>query len=108
VITGNQIEGTVDILDVQYGNVWTNIDRSTFEKLGAVYGGKVHVKILHAGKKVYEGDVVYGKTFADVPEGSPVAYLNSLLNFSLGINTGDFSEKYKIASGPSWKIILSR
>jgi S-adenosylmethionine hydrolase len=108
LISGNQIEGTVDILDIQYGNVWTNIDRSTFEKLGVVYGVKVHVKILQAGKKVYEGDVVYGKTFADVPEGNAVAYLNSLLHFSLGINMGNFSEKYKVASGPSWKIVVSR
>jgi S-adenosylmethionine hydrolase len=103
-----KITGTIDILDIQYGNVWTNIDAKTFEKLKVSFGQTVHVKILHEAAKIFEGDVVYGKTFAMVLLGKPVAYLNSLLNFSLGINQGSFAARYKVESGPSWKIELSR
>lgn len=102
------IEGTVDVLDVQYGNVWTNIDGKTFESLKIGYGERVHVKIFERSKLVFEGTVMFGKTFADVPEGENIAYLNSLLNFSLGINQGNFAEKFKIGSGPEWKIQLLR
>jgi S-adenosylmethionine hydrolase len=102
-----KISGTIDILDIQYGNVWTNVDAKTFEKLKVNFGQTVHVKILHEAVKVFEGDVVYGKTFADVPLGKPVSYMNSLLNFSLGINQGNFALRYKVESGPSWKIELS-
>jgi S-adenosylmethionine hydrolase len=108
VFSGGKIEGTIDILDVQYGNVWTNIDQPVFSKLGIEPGSKVHVKITLQNKIVYEGDVVLGKTFADVPEGNPVAYMNSLLCFSLGINMGNFAQKYKINSGPDWKIAVSK
>jgi S-adenosylmethionine hydrolase len=103
-----KITGTIDILDIQYGNVWTNIDAKTFEKLKVNFGQTVHVKILHDAAKIFEAEVVYGKTFAEVPLGKPLAYMNSLLNFSLGINQGSFATRYRVASGPSWKIELHR
>jgi S-adenosylmethionine hydrolase len=108
VFAEQKIEGNIPILDVQYGNVWTNIDQALFKKLGITYGDKVHFRILHQDETVCEGDAVFGHTFSDVPEGQAVAYINSLLNFSLGINQGDFSARYKVFSGPGWKIILSK
>ena len=30
---GNKIEGNIPILDVQYGNVWTNVDRDLLNKI---------------------------------------------------------------------------
>ena len=52
--------------------------------------------------------MIYGRTFADVPESMPVAYLNSLLNFSVALNMGNFSERYQIRSGPAWRILVRR
>jgi S-adenosylmethionine hydrolase len=101
------ISGTIDVLDVQYGNVWTNIDGKIFEQLKINYGDKVHVKILHGNAAVFEGDMVYGRTFSAVPPGKTVAYQNSLLNFSLGVNQGNFAAQYKVGSGSTWKILLS-
>ena len=108
VFDNGTIQGTIDILDVQYGNIWSNIDQKTFDLLKVAAGDKVRVKILKLGKLVFEDDIIYGKTFADVPEGKSVAYMNSLLNFSLGINQGSFAEKFKIGSGSDWSIQVSR
>ncbi|MFQ5974227.1 MAG: S-adenosyl-l-methionine hydroxide adenosyltransferase family protein, partial [Alphaproteobacteria bacterium] len=35
---GTSVAGSIPVLDVQFGNVWTNIDRATFEKLGVSLG----------------------------------------------------------------------
>jgi S-adenosylmethionine hydrolase len=104
VFSNGQIRGAIDILDIQYGNVWTNIDHKTFRQLGVKHGDKLYVRLLKDDKPIFEGDVVYGSTFADVPESVPVAYLNSLLNLSLGINQGNFAEKFQVGSGEGWGI----
>lgn len=102
------IKGTIDILDIQYGNIWTNVDDDILSKLDVKFGDKINVKIFGKTRKVYEGDIVYARTFADVKQGEVLGYLNSLMKFSIGINQGNFAEKFKTGSGPEWKIELSR
>ena len=108
VFDRNQVRGNIPVLDVQYGNIWTNIDSKTFEKLGIKRGEEVNVKIMRDNKTVYEGRVPFANTFAEVPQGKVVGYINSLLNFSIAINAGSFAEQYKIGSGPDWIIILEK
>jgi S-adenosylmethionine hydrolase len=104
----NKVLGNIPVLDVQYGNVWTNIDSKTFQKLGVIPGDDVNVKITHNNKTVYEGRVPFANTFAEVPQGKVVGYLNSLLDFSIAINAGSFAERYKIGSGPDWIVTLEK
>ncbi|MCE7042323.1 S-adenosyl-l-methionine hydroxide adenosyltransferase family protein [Dyadobacter sp. CY312] len=103
-----KVKGAIPILDIQYGNVWTNIDKQTFNKLGAKTGDQIKVAVFNDQHKVYEGMVTYVNTFGDVQEGDDVGYFNSLLNFSLGINMGSFSEKYKVYSGNEWSLVISK
>ncbi len=107
-LIGKQISGTIDVLDPQYGNVWTNIPKALIDKLGIAYGDHVDVQVLQAGVEKYRKSIYFGKTFSDVPKGEPVAYLNSLLNFSIGINLGDFARQESIGSGNEWKVIVSK
>ncbi|MBT1705375.1 SAM hydrolase/SAM-dependent halogenase family protein [Chryseosolibacter indicus] len=102
------ITGIIDALDVQYGNVWTNIDQVTFKKLGIDYGQKVRIQIIHLNEVKFDEAVLFGKTFSDVKEGDPVAYVNSLLHFSVGINMDNFAERHNIKSGGDWIITLRR
>lgn len=102
------IKGNIPILDVQYGNVWTNIDGETFKKLGLQYGDMLHVEIVHNGQKVYEGDMPYATTFSAVEEGKPLCYLNSLLNVSFALNMGSFSETNKVYSGADWSVEIRK
>jgi S-adenosylmethionine hydrolase len=46
-IEGELVRGNIPILDVQFGNVWTNIDRATFERLGVAKGERVAVRIFN-------------------------------------------------------------
>jgi S-adenosylmethionine hydrolase len=86
------ILGEVIGLDDPFGNLITNILRDDFTKLGYAYGEKVAVQI---GKKPYT--IPYAKTFADVPVGQPLLYIDSRGRVSIALNQGDFAATYKIA-----------
>jgi S-adenosylmethionine hydrolase len=104
VIENEIIKGTITVLDVQYGNVWSNIDESLIKKAGIKINDAVNVKIYKKDSLVYSGKMLYVNTFAGVPEGKELCYLNSMLQFSVAVNMGNFAEQYKIGSGPEWKI----
>jgi hypothetical protein len=106
--TDGKVIGNIPVLDVQYGNVWTNIDRATFETLGLGKGDVARVAILIEDEQVWAGDVPYVDTFGDVAEGEPLLYLNSLENVALAINYGDFASTFGIGSGPDWRIEIGR
>ncbi len=108
VLEGNAIIGNIPILDVQYGNVWTNISADLFKKLTITAGQKVKVTVWENDKQVFQGEMPFANTFGEVPEGQNVGYLNSLMNFSFAINMGDFSTKYGVKSGPSWKVKVEK
>ncbi|SHG57112.1 SAM hydrolase/SAM-dependent halogenase family protein [Flavobacterium defluvii] len=108
VFENGVIKGGIPILDIQYGNVWTNIDKKTFANLGLKAGDFVKIQIFNGTKKVYDGKLKLVNTFGEVPVGTDVTYFNSLLNFSLAVNQGSFSAKYKIYSGADWTIQLSK
>jgi S-adenosylmethionine hydrolase len=101
---GNKLKGTIAILDVQYGNIWTNIGGPLFSQLGIKYGDPLHVEIFHNQDKVYTGDMPYCQTFGAVDKGQPLAYLNSLLQLSFALNQGDFAKTYSVASGSDWRV----
>ena len=108
VVENGTVKGNIPILDIQYGNVWTNIDGETFKKLGLQYGDILQVEIFNADQKIYECNMPYETTFSGVETGKPLCYLNSLLNVSFALNRGNFSEKNKVFSGPDWSVIIKK
>jgi S-adenosylmethionine hydrolase len=108
VMTDGVIRGTVPVLDVQYGNVWTNIPAELFKQLGVAFGDLLQVKIMHQGVVVYRGEMPYTATFGSVGIGKPLAYLNSLLQLSFALNQGNFAAANKVASGGEWTVEVRR
>jgi S-adenosylmethionine hydrolase len=108
VIDGSVIKGTIPVLDVQYGNVWTNIPGELFDRLGVSFGGMVAVKIMYQGKVVYQGSMPYASTFGAVPVGKPLAYVNSLLQLSFALNQGNFAAVNKAGSGGDWTVEVTK
>ncbi len=102
------IKGNIPILDIQYGNIWTNIDGDLFKKLKLKYGDNLQVIIYQNNQKIYEGDMPYATTFSAVEKGKPLCYLNSLLNVSFALNEESFSQEYKVFSGPDWTVEISK
>ena len=60
--------------------------------------------IYYKNKLIYTGAMPYSQTFGEVPEGKPLAYLNSLLQLSFALNQDDFAKKYHVASGADWSV----
>ena len=103
-----RIVGNVEILDPQYGNIWTNIDREIFQKLGLSSGDHVSVTISNNDEVVYEGLMPYFESFGRVNIGEPLLYLNSINDVALAINQGNFSTEFQVLSGPDWSIEIAK
>ncbi len=107
-VEGSTVTGTIPILDIQYGNVWTNIDRETFAKLGVEKGSDLEVRIYNGDAMVYDAKIPYVSTFGDVPQDDPLIYLNSVNNLSFAINWGDFAGTHGVSSGPEWRVEVTK
>lgn len=102
------LKGTIPILDVQYGNVWTNIDDTLLTKAGINKGDTACIKISEGPALKYDGKAPYVSSFGDVPEGQPLVYLNSLLQVSVALNMDSFAAKHQVQSGANWHISLKK
>ena len=107
-IKGGRVYGNIEILDPQFGNIWTNIDRETFNALGLSPGDKVNIEIAKDDDVVLTQRLPYFPMFGRVPVGKPLLYLNSLNKVSLAINQGNYSETFGIQSGASWNIRIEK
>jgi len=103
---GNVLKGNISILDIQYGNIWTNISAELVQQLHLKYGQTLHVSFFHKGKKVYEGLAPYSETFGAVAKGKPLAYLNSLMQLSFALNQDNFAQKFHVGSGGDWSVVV--
>jgi len=103
-----KISGTVAILDIQYGNIWTNIPDDVFKELNVKTGESVLVSIYHNNIKKYDGKMPYAVTFGSVAKNKPLLYSNSLMQVSFALNMGNFSEVYHIYSGNDWTVKISK
>lgn len=102
------LRGTLPVLDVQYGNVWSNIGRKKFQEMNPQIGERFRVRIIRAGQTVASFTAPYATTFGDVQPGEPLLFLNSLLEVSFALNQSSLAAKYQIGSGPDWSIEIQR
>jgi S-adenosylmethionine hydrolase len=107
-LEGKVIRGNIPVLDIQYGNVWTNIGADLFNQWKLRPGDKLQVRIFNNKQKVYEGVMPYVETFGAVARGKPLAYLNSLLQLSFALNMDSFASAHHVSSGSAWSVEVSR
>ena len=108
IYENKKIKGTIAILDVQYGNIWTNIPAALFNQLQVKAGEKLHVVIYKHKIIRYKGDMPYSETFGAVAKGRPLVYLNSLLQLSFALNMDNFSVVHKVYSGSNWTVEITK
>ena len=108
LIEGDIVTGTIDVQDVRFGSLWTNISKRLFNELGVSYGGRVEIMIQNDTREVYRNIMRYAKSFADVNVGEPLLYVISLDNLAVAINQGSFSKAYNIMTGSNWKITVRK
>lgn len=101
-----QIVGTIDVLDVRFGSIWTNIPHSMLKELGVKYGDRVQITIRNDTRGLYRNVMTFARSFAEVFVGEPLAYINSLDYVAVAINQGSFARAYNIGTGNSWHISI--
>lgn len=104
VKTENSIMGNIDILDVRFGSLWTNISIEDFLAMGFEYNEKIEVIIKNGSTIAYNNRITFGKSFADVHVSEQIIYINSLLRIAVAINQGNFAKAYNIGTGLHWTI----
>ncbi|MBF8418778.1 S-adenosyl-l-methionine hydroxide adenosyltransferase family protein [Heyndrickxia coagulans] len=102
------ITGTIDTLDVRFGNLWTNIDSSLFRQLDVNYGDSFEVTIFNESRQHYKNIMTFGHSFADSHIGEPLLYINSLYKLGIAINQGSFAKAYHIDTGIKWNITIRK
>lgn len=102
------IEGTIDILDIRFGSLWTNIPLDLLKKADIKQGDPIKVTIFYKNIKKYENQMTFGHSFADVGLGETIAYINSLINLGIAINQASFSDTYQIGTGADWTIFIKK
>ena len=105
---GETLTGTIDVLDVRFGSLWTNISREQFAQLGVSVGERVEVTIEDGTRTVYQNLLTYAHSFADVFVGEAMLYVNSLDCMAVAINQGSFAKAYGIGTGGTWRLSLRK
>jgi S-adenosylmethionine hydrolase len=107
-VDAGSASGLIPALDINYGNVWTNIPARDLDTLGVKEGESLDVVIRSGDKEAWKGTLPFLRTFGKVAQGEPLAYVNSLDQIALALNMGSFAAKHGIKSGPDWKIELRK
>ncbi|MCA5013124.1 MULTISPECIES: S-adenosyl-l-methionine hydroxide adenosyltransferase family protein [unclassified Enterococcus] len=102
------LEGSIDVLDIRFGSLWTNIPLAFLKEATISHGDQLQVTIYHKKKKVYQNIMKFAKSFADVNIGEPLVYVNSLVNIGVAVNQDSFSKLYHIGTGTDWTIQLRK
>ncbi|HEM4432539.1 TPA: S-adenosyl-l-methionine hydroxide adenosyltransferase family protein [Streptococcus suis] len=107
-VGSDYVKGALDILDVRFGSLWTSITREEFYTLQPQFEDRFEVTIYNNDMLVYQNQVTYGKSFADVRIGQPLIYINSLYRVGVAINQGSFAKAYNVGVGQNWHIEIKR
>lgn len=102
------VNGVIDILDIRFGSIWTNISSKLLKKADIHPGDYLDIVIRNHGVKQYHNQILFGTSFSDVPKGEVIAYVNSLINFAVAINQNNFSEVYGVGTGRTWTIEIRK
>jgi S-adenosylmethionine hydrolase len=107
-IIKDQVCGMIEILDIRFGNVWTNISHSMMTDAGIRYGDRIETVITQKNIPVYKQTMFFGRSFADSLVGEPLLYINSLDNIGIAINQRSFAQTYHIETGIDWELAIRK
>ncbi len=98
-IDGDTLTGEVIAFDGPYGNLVTDVDAALFQRLGWARGDQVVVRL---GER--ELTLPFVQTFASVPEGQPLLYIDSRERLAAAVNKGSFADRFGVKPGTRFTI----
>ncbi|MFL2106090.1 S-adenosyl-l-methionine hydroxide adenosyltransferase family protein [Desemzia sp. FAM 23991] len=102
------VTGSIDILDIRFGSLWTNIPLEVVKEAGIHPNDTVQVTIYNKQVKIYQNSLTFVRSFAEVEIGQALVYVNSLVNIGVAVNQASFSQMYDIGIGKDWIIQIKK
>ncbi|MEN8240531.1 MAG: S-adenosyl-l-methionine hydroxide adenosyltransferase family protein [Chloroflexota bacterium] len=103
-VSAGKVEGTVEVLDIRFGHLWTNINQEMLEEAGFKLGDELEVLVSYRGENKYHSIVSYVRSFGAVGMSEPLIYVNSMLMVAVALRQGNFAATYNLGAGTDWKI----
>ncbi len=103
-VQGVKINGSLEIDDPNFGNVWTNIPLTLFERMRFLFGEYLTTTIQYRGKILFKKRLLFEKSFGFVGKGEPVIYNNEISYIALAVCQGSFVKTYGIGYGCEWSV----
>lgn len=91
-----------------FGSIVFNITLAQLEEAGFRHGDTLRVLLRHGDQAVFQGDVLYHKSFGYVDPGAPILFNASSGYLSLGLNQASFTGTYGCGRGGDWTVSLTR
>jgi S-adenosylmethionine hydrolase len=85
------LDGTVLALDGPFGNLITDANSADLARLGYALGDTVVVRL---GRETLR--LPFVRTFGDVPQGTPLLYVDSRGRLAMAVNQGDFAAVHHV------------
>ena len=105
-LENDHLRGSIDVLDIRFGSLWTNIPYDLIKKANIQRGDKLTVTITYQDQVYYHDTIPFVRSFADAPISDALIYINSLVNVGIALNQASFADTYNIGTGNDWKIDL--
>ena len=102
------VTGSIDILDIRFGSLWTNIPSEVVREIGIHPNDTVQITIYNKQVKIYQNTLTFVRSFAEVEIGQALMYVNSLINIGVAVNQASFSQMYDIGIGKDWIIQIKK
>jgi len=104
----DRIEGIFEIMDPNFGNLWTNIPVSLFLENGLNYGDQIETVIYHHDEEVFRRKLYFYKTFSLAEDHSVMIYHNELNKIALAEVVGNLASDYNLGYGPDYRVVFVR
>lgn len=105
-IIDNQIVGSFEINDPNFGNLWTNITLDMFKEFGFKSGDKVHSIIYKNDEVVFDKYIPYFDSFGKASKKEPMMYNNEINKMAFASVMANFCEDYNLSYGEEYKVVL--
>lgn len=91
-----------------FGSIVFNITLKQAAEAGFRHGDTLQVLLTHRGETVFQGGVLYHKSFGYVEVGAPILFNASAGYLSLGLNQASFAGSYRCGRGGDWEVTITR
>ena len=107
-IYDDRIEGTFEINDPNFGNIWTNILLKDFLSFGFKMGDSIHTIVYKNDEVIFDDVIPYYDSFGKAKDHSVMIYNNEINKMGLAEVVGNLCADYGFGFGPEYKVVFKR